>query len=68
MIDKPWTQEQVDALNRHQAERRFHPFTCPGDKPSCKDQRNLIATTNGWVCACGEYTQDWAHDFMMGSR
>jgi DNA polymerase III delta prime subunit len=24
----------------------------------------LIATTDGWVCPCGEYKQDWAHDFM----
>jgi hypothetical protein len=24
----------------------------------------LIATLNGWVCPCGEYRQDWAHDFM----
>ena len=24
----------------------------------------LIASTQGWVCPCGEYKQDWAHDFM----
>lgn len=24
----------------------------------------LIATSNGWVCPCGDYTQDWAHQFM----
>ena len=24
----------------------------------------LIPTENGWVCPCGDYTQNWAHDFM----
>jgi len=24
----------------------------------------LVATTEGWVCPCGEYKQDWAHEFM----
>ena len=25
----------------------------------------LIATNTGWVCPCGEYTQDWAGDGMF---
>lgn len=24
----------------------------------------LKATKDGWVCPCGEYTQNWAHSFM----
>lgn len=24
----------------------------------------LVATTEGWVCPCGEYKQNWAHSFM----
>ena len=24
----------------------------------------LVATTEGWVCPCGEYKQNWAHAFM----
>ena len=27
----PFTQEQVDALNRHQNDGQFHPFTCRYD-------------------------------------
>lgn len=56
-----WTDSEVSELNARQKDGRFHPYTCPGDKVSCKDQRDLIATPNGWVCQCGEYTQGWAH-------
>ena len=24
----------------------------------------LIATEEGWICPCGQYTQKWAHSFM----
>lgn len=60
-----WTEEQVAALNAYQKAGRFHPFTCPGGEPSCQDHRELIATRQGWVCHCGAYRQDWAHDFMF---
>jgi len=26
----------------------------------------LIASESGWVCPCGESTQDWAYAFMAG--
>ena len=56
-----WTEEEVASLNAHQANGRVHPYTCPGDEPHCKSQRNLTATRAGWVCQCGEYRQGWAH-------
>jgi hypothetical protein len=58
-----WTDEEVARLNAYQERGYMHPFTCPGhaDCPS----RNLKATPEGWVCACGDYTQNWAHDFMF---
>jgi hypothetical protein len=61
----PFTPEQVEALNRWQRQGYMHPFTCPGDRTDCWDNSDLIATEAGWVCACGRYTQDWAHDFMV---
>jgi hypothetical protein len=63
IVKAPWSQEKVDELNRHQADGRFHPYTCPGDRPECRDQTDLtiIATVDGWVCKCGKYKQDWAH-------
>lgn len=61
MRKAPWSQDFVDALNASQERRDRHPYTCPGDKPWCEKHRNLIATTDGWVCQCGEYKQDWAH-------
>lgn len=61
----PWTTGQVAALNKWQRAGNVHPFTCPGDLPGCEDHRDLIATPAGWVCACGQYRQDWAHGFMV---
>lgn len=66
IIRAPWTDAEVAALNAYQKNRNFHPFTCPGDLPECSTERNLTATKDGWVCACGKYTQPWAHDFMAG--
>jgi len=60
-LKAPWPQETVDKLNQYQNAGQFHPFTCPGNKPDCEKHRNLIATTDGWVCQCGEYKQDWTH-------
>lgn len=61
-----WNEDQVKRLNEWQNNRQFHPFTCPGDHPECENQRELVATKDGWVCQCGKYTQNWAHAFMMG--
>lgn len=65
-----WTLEQVDCLNAYQRHGRFHPFTCPnrgedGHQMRHGDLGTLIATENGWVCPDCDYTQDWAHDFML---
>lgn len=60
----PWTKEQVKELNKFQANRKFHPFTCPNDHGH--DERTLIAVCEGWKCPHCDYTQDWAHHFMMG--
>ena len=61
MIIIPWTGEVVDMLNAQQNDNTRHPYTCPGDYSVCENQRELIATCNGWVCRCGRYTQDWAY-------
>jgi hypothetical protein len=61
----PWTDEQVKKLKAWQANDRYHAFTCPGHHNNCFDHRKLIPTNEGWICACGEYRQDWAHDFMV---
>lgn len=67
-ITAPFTEEQVERLNKYQNEGRFHPFTCCSHD-GCKrgereDEGILIATKDGWVCPCGKYKQNWAHDFM----
>jgi len=63
MIKAPFTKDQITALNRYQQAGFMHPFTCPGER-NCNN-RNLIARRTGWVCACGAFTQDWAHEFMI---
>lgn len=61
MTAKKWSADLVSMLNAHQADIRVHPYTCPGDYDECKDQRELVATADGWICKCGKYTQKWAH-------
>jgi hypothetical protein len=57
-IKAPWTEDQVQALNRWQKFGYVHEFTCPNDGGA------LHATLTGWVCTQCDYVQDWAHDFM----
>lgn len=28
----------------------------------------LIPTTEGWICPCGKYKQNWCHDFMVNPQ
>ena len=58
-----WTEEQVRCLNAYQNHGRYHPFTCPNRGPLHPGE--LVAYENGWVCPTCDYTQDWAHDFML---
>lgn len=55
----PWTDEQVETLNKFQALEFIHPFTCIEHS-----NLPLIATKSGWVCAKCDYTQGWAHAEM----
>lgn len=60
----PWTKEQIDKLNAHQQNGRFHPYTCGGNRTDEKHldgEGVLVATENGWVCPYCDYKQDWAH-------
>lgn len=73
----PWTPEQVDALNRAQRCGRIHPFTCgSGNRGDAfhaaavvnyglGDAGQLHATRAGWICNACDYTQSWAHAFML---
>lgn len=57
----PFSNEQVEGLNKYQQNPLHHPFTC------AKCSSVLVATRQGWVCTtldCG-YTQNWAHNFMV---
>jgi len=72
-----FTPEQVVRLWRYQFgpwdfhgpfSTQMHPFTCGNrdDHPEIAgDKGVLVPTTRGWICPICDYTQDWAHDFMM---
>jgi hypothetical protein len=80
-VKAPWSAEQVANLNAWQKNRRFHPFTCGGQRNDAEhnayaeahpgaDRGQLVATEQGWICpvpGCG-YTQQWAHSFMLAPR
>lgn len=73
MIEAPFTYEQVDALNRWQTRGDVHPFTCPNRTNGVHKARAerggdlgaLLATPEGWICGDCDYTQFWAHEFML---
>ena len=80
VIDAPFTDAQVRALNQFQFSEVMHPFTCPEQGKPLKamldygrevEEREhgevvLIATAEGWKCPMRGcgYTQGWAHKFM----
>lgn len=63
-IYAPWTQKEVDALNRYQKSGVMHPFTCSEEHGK---EAVLEATIDGWICPIPlcYYTQNWAFDFML---
>jgi len=69
MMDKiraPFMAYQVEALNRWQDRDDVHPFTC--GRSHGGHGVILRATKAGWVCPAEprcDYTQDWAHAFML---
>lgn len=68
-ITAPFTDDQVEALNKYQTGTSFHPFTCCSyddcKRGSQDDQGILIASNEGWVCPCGKWKQNWAWAFML---
>lgn len=65
-IYAPFTDEQVQKLNEFQKSRKMHPYTCMGefcDRSKTENEGILIATNQGWICPCGQYTQNDAPNF-----
>lgn len=60
----PFTEEQVEQLNRYQRSGVMHPFTCGTRDEHPGNPGVLIATTAGWRCPACDYHQGWAHAFM----
>jgi citrate lyase beta subunit len=63
IIEAPWTEDQVAALNAFQVSGVMHPFTCENDHEL---HQTLIAERDGWHCPDPEcsFTQNWALSVM----
>lgn len=61
-----FTPDEVVNLTAYQSTGMYHPFTCPnrGDDDH-RGEGELIPTVRGWICQYCDYTQDWAHQFML---
>lgn len=59
----PWTDDEVNTLNKFQHMPNMHPFTCGNS--SRHGGGRLLATKNGWMCLDCDYTQNWAHKAMV---
>ncbi len=71
--DAPWTPDQVARLWKFQTDGKMHPFTCRnrGNGKHATigtDLGMLIPTIRGWACPFCNYTQTWAHDFMVEAK
>jgi hypothetical protein len=53
--EAPWTDKQVLALKRRQADCTRHEYTC-----ECGQV--LEPTREGWRCPACPYTQNWCHE------
>jgi transposase-like protein len=58
----PWSTAQVATLNAWQISGLIHPFTC---KHTHRRANTLQAGQEGWYCPRCDYTQNWAHDYMV---
>jgi hypothetical protein len=65
-----FTKEQCDSFNEYQKARKFHPFTCGGNRTDEKHldgEGILVLTEDGLICPYCNYTQNWAHSWMLDS-
>ncbi len=51
----PWTEKQIDALEKYQENQYVHPYTC-----LCG--YSLVPTVDGWECEECSYTQEWFYE------
>lgn len=70
-ITAPFSDEQVKELKNWQRNYKVQPLTCPNrDAPGHIERLNrekgtLVPYRAGWFCLDCDYSQDWAHKFMV---
>ncbi len=57
-ITAPWTEEQVETLQKYQENSCVHPYTC-----ECGEL--LVPTTDEWECEVCSYTQNWFWEYSL---
>jgi hypothetical protein len=73
--DVSWLREEVKKLDEWKsvaddcADWQFANILASQVIPYSDENEGMLkATTDGWICPCGEYKQDWAHDFMAENK
>ena len=65
-IFAPFTDEQIELLNRYQKNVAVHPYTCGSgnrkDEKHLDGEGVLVAVREGLKCLFCDYRQDWALD------
>lgn len=68
-IAAPFSESEVEKINRWQENSYTHPFTCCGhndcDRSKQPNEGRLLATNEGLSCPCGAWKQNWAHSIML---
>ena len=71
MMKAPFTEKQTEALEEFQKNGIFHPYKCMSNESDVECEKSiggegiLIVTSDGMICPCGRYKQDWANDFTI---
>lgn len=64
-----FTEEEIKSFNEYQLSGIFHPFTCGSGRRTDKDHLDgeglLVLGEGGLRCPYCDYTQQWAHEFML---
>ena len=57
------SKEEVEKLQAHQDDKRYHPYTCCSYDGCQRSPENnwgtLIPTEEEWVCPCGRYKKNY---------
>ena len=75
-VQAPFSQEQIDKINKYQESGQSNVLTCIGkihipkkgilerNRELCDNNGILVADKEGLVCPCGNCTEEWVYKYM----